>query len=132
MDWISFGKRDPRSRTFWGYTFLLTNEHLSSQEAQKLRSSCDKLADQALVELKSLTMANDSQVYSPAWPEAQRDQRHSPNNTPDLFALLRDNAGKNEVLGKLWNEVTSIPEWVDWEQLAAGQGRVSDFSSACH
>ena len=39
----------------------------------------------------------------------------------DLYELLRDNAEKDEVLGKLWKEVNTVPPWVDWEQIARGQ-----------
>ena len=39
----------------------------------------------------------------------------------DLYALLRDNADKDPKLKQLWDEVNTVPEWVDWEQIRRGQ-----------
>ena len=39
----------------------------------------------------------------------------------DLYALLRDHANVDEKLGQLWQEVNTVPDWVDWAQLARGQ-----------
>jgi len=39
----------------------------------------------------------------------------------DLYVLLRDNASSDEKLGELWEEVNTIPEWVNWDQIARGQ-----------
>jgi hypothetical protein len=35
----------------------------------------------------------------------------------DLYALLRDHASDDEKLGELWNEVNTVPHWVDWDQI---------------
>ena len=39
----------------------------------------------------------------------------------DLYILLRDNASKDHKLNELWTEVNTVPEWVDWKQIARGQ-----------
>jgi hypothetical protein len=41
----------------------------------------------------------------------------------DLYALIRDHRHEkgNEKLLGLWNEVNTIPEWVNWDQIARGQ-----------
>jgi hypothetical protein len=39
----------------------------------------------------------------------------------DLYALLHDHAFDDEKLGQLWNEVNTVPDWVDWDQIARGQ-----------
>ena len=39
----------------------------------------------------------------------------------DLYLLLRDNASTDKVLGALWKEVNTVPEWVDWAQISRGQ-----------
>lgn len=39
----------------------------------------------------------------------------------DLYVLLRDHHTSDPKLGELWEEVNTIPEWVDWEQIERGQ-----------
>jgi len=39
----------------------------------------------------------------------------------DLYIPLRDNPNKDPVLEKLWTQVNTVPEWVDWEQVKRGQ-----------
>ena len=38
----------------------------------------------------------------------------------DMYVLLRDHASEYEKLGDLWKEVNTIPDWVDWDQIARG------------
>lgn len=36
-----------------------------------------------------------------------------PENAPrDLYAILRDHAGTDEVLQRFWKEVNTVPDWV--------------------
>jgi hypothetical protein len=39
----------------------------------------------------------------------------------DLYVLLRDNVDRHDKLRRLWDDVTAVPDWVDWEQIARGQ-----------
>ncbi|KAF7870498.1 hypothetical protein EAF04_004242 [Stromatinia cepivora] len=39
----------------------------------------------------------------------------------DLYALLRDHSSEDEKLGELWEEINTIPDWVDWDQIGRGQ-----------
>lgn len=39
----------------------------------------------------------------------------------DLYELLKEHHDQDEVLGRLWREVNTIPDWVDWDQIARGQ-----------
>lgn len=55
-----------------------------------------------------------------------QDQKAARNEDPpapqrDLYLLLRDNHNKDDKLQCLWDEVTTIPEWVDWDQIERGQ-----------
>ncbi|RFU80026.1 hypothetical protein TARUN_2144 [Trichoderma arundinaceum] len=38
-----------------------------------------------------------------------------------MYATLRDHHGNDETLDKLWEEVHTAPDWVDWEQIERGQ-----------
>lgn len=67
-------------------------------------------------------------ISPPSTGELPRNRSRLPtkeNTEPppkrDLYALLRDNAASDEKLGELWTEVNTIPEWVNWDQIARGQ-----------
>lgn len=87
-----------------------------------LKYSYDVLGEDALNAL--------DRVSPPALNELPRNQRRRPikevpNATSppkrDLYALLRDHASEDPKLEELWNEVNTVPAWVDWEQIARGQ-----------
>lgn len=39
----------------------------------------------------------------------------------DLYGLLKKHADEDPKLKELWDEVNTVPEWVDWEQIQRGQ-----------
>jgi hypothetical protein len=39
----------------------------------------------------------------------------------DLYAIFEEHQEGDATLAKLWREVNTVPQWVDWEQLARGQ-----------
>jgi len=41
--------------------------------------------------------------------------------TRDLYAILKEHHENDPLLTKFWNEVTEVPSWVDWDQIARGQ-----------
>lgn len=53
-----------------------------------------------------------------------------PKPKRDLFVLLRDNVGRHPKLKQLWDEVTTVPDWVDWDQIARGQDVFYRYGSA--
>ena len=127
MAWPNpFRRRDANTRTAYGYTFQLTENHLTPEQMEPMLHSYDLLGEQAWERLN---------IISPPPSSALPRNRHSSSNgektastsgesfepTRDLYQLLRDNADKDEVLGKLWAEVNTVPPWVDWEQIARGQ-----------
>lgn len=92
-----FGPRGPDIRESFGYCFAWTPQHLTEPELEPLRHSYDKLADEANVRIQEL-----------------RGKR-------GIYQTLEEEHENDEVLGKLWKEVTEVPEWVDWEQIERGQ-----------
>ncbi|TVY55793.1 Rubber oxygenase, partial [Lachnellula suecica] len=102
-----FRRHDAATRHCWGYTFQWTPLHSSEASLHPLKFSYDVLGEECLDIL--------DEISPPAAGKAKVD----PNR--DLYALLRDNAGSNEKLRELWEQVTTIPEWVDWEQIERGQ-----------
>ncbi|GKT47028.1 uncharacterized protein ColSpa_07209 [Colletotrichum spaethianum] len=57
----------------------------------------------------------------PTTPSEKVDAPPDPKPHRDLYTLLRDNADSDEILGELWTEVNTIPDWVDWAQIERGQ-----------
>ncbi|KAK1481237.1 tat pathway signal sequence [Colletotrichum cuscutae] len=104
-------------REVWDYWFKWTDEHLTSDNLRPMIYTYDELGAEALDRLDEVS------------PPVKRSTTHSEKvNTPqdakphrDLYALLRDNADADAVLGKLWTEINTIPPWVDWAQIERGQ-----------
>ena len=74
---------------------------------QHLRYRCDTDADLALSAIQ-----RQLQNRSETQPLRHRN---------DLFSVLGTGSRVDPVLAKLWSDVNSVPEWVDWSQLERGQ-----------
>jgi hypothetical protein len=105
--------------TLWNHSFRWTSEHRSPERLRPLLWSYDKLANDALDRLDQYLPAGVKQVKCPHGEEGEER---------DLYALLQKHASDDEVLGQLWREVTEIPDWVDWDQVARGQHVIYQFS----
>ncbi|KAL9037253.1 MAG: hypothetical protein Q9214_005781 [Letrouitia sp. 1 TL-2023] len=107
------------TRTKWNYTFQWTDRHLSRQETDPLRYKFDELGAAALEKLQEISaqnsLAKDAQGARPRL---------------DLYAVLRDNHEKDQVLCKFWDELHTVPDWVDWEQIARGQKFLYRYAAA--
>ncbi|TVY56927.1 hypothetical protein LCER1_G001974 [Lachnellula cervina] len=107
-----FRRHDAHTRQCWGYTFQWTPEHMTEQEMHPLKFTYDVLGEECLNRL--------DEISPPVTVELPRNASKEKVNR-DLYALLRDNASKDEKLAELWTQVNTIPEWVDWEQIERGQ-----------
>lgn len=115
MTWLNpFRKHDENTRTAWDYTFQLTPEHMTYEQMHPLKFSYDVLAEECLNVLDNLPAAPDSN------PEITGETK-GPAPKKDLYALLRDNVDYHPKLKELWDQVNTIPDWVDWDQIARGQ-----------
>jgi hypothetical protein len=121
MSWYKpFRRNDENTIHKWGYTFQWGPQHLTAEEMHPLKYSYDVLGEECLNRLDAIS--------PPATGELPRSRSRVPTKEKaepaprrDLYALLRDHASENEKLGELWEEVNTIPEWVDWDQIARGQ-----------
>jgi hypothetical protein len=130
MAWPNpFRIRDENTRTFWGYTFQLTSDHLTLEQSHPLKFSYDRLGEDAWNRLNEISPPersamprnlerNGSNEYA---NEREKSQADTAKPTQDLYLVLKVHAEKDEVLGRLWREINAVPEWVDWEQIARGQ-----------
>lgn len=118
MAWSNpFRRRDENTRTLWGYTFQLTEDHLSEEETRPLKYSYDKLGEECLNILNELDAATKSEdvstkteVQDPLKPRRTKPKR-------DLYQLLESHVQDHPKLQELWTQLNTIPEWVDWDQV---------------
>lgn len=112
MGWRSvLHLRDENTRRKWGYQFQWTENHLTADQTNPLRFSYDRLGADALERLRLIQ--NSTTISS-------QDNKASKPRL-DLYDLLQENHNNDPILGQLWKEINTVPDWVDWAQLARGQ-----------
>lgn len=113
-----FGSQDGETRTSYGYTFRMTPNHLTPEDLAPMKHTYDTLGERALHILDKISPPSASSGL----PKSNLDAGKS-SQVPerDMYALLRDNADKDDVLKELWDEINTVPDWVDWEQINRGQ-----------
>lgn len=127
MSWPNpFRRSDAQTRTAFGYTFQLTKHHLSPNQMEPMKQSYDILGEQALERLDILSPPLRSTFPRNSIGDEANPDRHDTGEQPregkrDLYILLRHNAPGDEVLGRLWAEVNTVPSWVCWDQISRGQ-----------
>jgi hypothetical protein len=109
----------------------LTPDHLGEEDLLRLRGSYDSTADEALARLQALQTDARAEskakgpVDGPIPPECPMSE-----SSTDLFTLLKTHQAQDAILGKLWNQVSTVPDWVDWDQLARGQNLLYRYGFA--
>lgn len=136
-----FHRRDANTRTCWGYTFQLTPQHPTAADFEPLKHSCDRLADAALERINKISPPPRSVLPRSSDRDAEPSLSHPEDEKKvqseleaneetstapvpqkrDLYALLKDHSSDDEVLERLWKEVNTVPDWVDWAQIERGQ-----------
>ncbi|GAW13243.1 hypothetical protein ANO14919_026230 [Xylariales sp. No.14919] len=108
----------------WGVKFKWTSQHLTPQQLHPLIYSYDKVATEAVERLDDM-LASQSAESPPKDENLDEAANPSPKkkNNPQwhLYELIQEHASKDEIIGKLWTEVNTVPEWVDWDQIERGQ-----------
>jgi hypothetical protein len=127
MAWPNpFRREDANTRTCWGYTFQVTPDHLTLEQSEPLKFSYDILGEECLDILNELSPPTKTHVFHETRNE-EKPSQDVKENTPalkterDLYILLRENVDKSDKLKQLWDEVNTVPDWVDWDQIARGQ-----------
>ncbi|KAF4551987.1 Hypothetical protein D9617_11g008340 [Elsinoe fawcettii] len=136
MAWPNpFYRKTPNTVDHYGYIFEWTDDHLTDEQCRPFRHTYDELADRALDRLNEISPPQKVQLPRNSTREesiAEADKKESTKKTPDqdekpkapprdLFVLLRDNWRGDPVLTDLWEQITHVPDWVDWDQIARGQ-----------
>lgn len=98
-----------------GHEFVWTEEHPQVKDIERMLFSYDKLANDALERIDALS------------PPGSEKAKGCPMDKRDMYALLEQYSESDETVGKLWREITDIPEWVDWNQIRRGQKVVYQY-----
>jgi len=110
----------------WGAKFYWTPEHHRPEELEKLIHTYDTVAAEALDRLDQLvpppysgksvdTNIREHNIEGAIKPDGEKKERR------DLYELMAKYASEDEKIGRFWESVHTIPEWVDWEQIERGQ-----------
>jgi hypothetical protein len=95
---------------YWDYSFEWTSQHLPPSQLEPWVRRCDTLADDCTRIINKLPK-----------PAAAAPSDGSILPSKDSYALLRDKHKDSPRLGELWNEINTVPDWVDWDQIERGQ-----------
>lgn len=118
MAWPNpFRKRDNRTRTCWGYTFQLTEEHLTVEASRPLKFSYDKLGEECFNILTKIDPPTKAENVPPKSEsqDPQKTRRCKPKR--DLYKLLESHVEDHPKLQELWTQLNTVPDWVDWDQV---------------
>ena len=114
-----FRRYNENTRHAWGYTFQWTPEHLTPEQMHPMKYSYDVLGEEALNALDRISPPVSSEL--PRNQNRAKGDKGASKPKRDLYTLLKENYLKDDKLGELWDEVNTIPEWVDWDQISRGQ-----------
>ncbi|KAH7320954.1 hypothetical protein B0I35DRAFT_203455 [Stachybotrys elegans] len=109
---MSLFSTSDNARVIWDHPFHWTGEHMGSNDLRGLLVSYDRLATDALDKLDEI---------SPPKSKSWRCPHGSGPGQHDYFQLLQDHSERDATLTALWKEVSTVPDWVDWDQIRRGQ-----------
>lgn len=103
--------------------FENTSDHLSLQDLEPLKQSYDVLGEECLGRLDAISPPVRTGVLprSSSYDQKEAATGDPPAPRRDLYLLLRENFPKDDKLKCLWDQLTAIPDWVDWQQIERGQ-----------
>ncbi|KAK2600055.1 hypothetical protein QQS21_005219 [Conoideocrella luteorostrata] len=89
------------------HSFQWSEAHLSTAKLTALKQQYDYLGSETVIRLQEISKKESGGERGLA--------------RIDLYALLRDHQPDDKVLAKFWQEVHTVPEWVEWKQIERGQ-----------
>lgn len=121
MAWPNpFRRVDENTRNVWGYTFQWTSGHSTEEEMHPLKYSYDVLGEEALNSLDRISPPTSGELpRNKSRIAASEKDAKLPKR--DLYLLLKEHHKEDAKLEQLWEEVNTIPSWVDWDQISRGQ-----------
>ena len=107
---MDHAKRPNGMETVWNHTFQWTDKHFTPHELFPLRQETDDLAVAAVARLQEI-MAKEKRI----------DTGQSCPIRFDMYSALKTHHNSDTILQQLWEEVNTVPDWVDWNQIERGQ-----------
>jgi ketosteroid isomerase-like protein len=104
----------------YGHKFKWTPLHHTPEQLHRYVYSYDELSTRAMDRL-------DEMLPPPTeWSAPRKDIQESyepkdKKNQRDFFKLIKKHAEDDEEIAKLWSQINTVPDWVDWEQIDRGQ-----------
>jgi hypothetical protein len=122
-------QRDRNTRNAWGYLFQWTSDHQTPEQYNHFKYTYDALGEECANILNQQYPSEKPPLNSQGQETgmehpALHSGKHkvlSARPKRDLYVLLRDHRHEHEKLQELWEEVTTTPVWVDWDQISRGQ-----------
>lgn len=109
--------RTSNTRTYWDYTFEWTDLHQTPEQLRPQMFTYDRLVDDCLERLEELAPPKQ-----PVHPESTVPVEGAPKLPKrDLFTLVKHHAKDDPKIAQLWEEINTVPDWVDWDQVKRGQ-----------
>jgi hypothetical protein len=99
----------------WGYKFRWTELHLTEEQISPTRYTYDTLGEEVLDRIHAQQkLKSGSNGISASQAAGHKE---------DLYESLKEAAlsKEDDVLTKFWNDIHTVPEWVDWKQIKRGQ-----------
>ncbi|KAF1997884.1 hypothetical protein P154DRAFT_269255 [Amniculicola lignicola CBS 123094] len=125
-----FRRRTENTRYCWGYTFEWTEDHITVEQSATMKHKYDVLAEECLERLNEISPPtspylprNNSHQTPVLDPQSMGEEKKEvlPMPQRDLYALLEEHQASDPKLSQLWEEVNTVPPWVDWGQIERGQ-----------
>lgn len=113
----------------WGYEFEWTENHLTPEQTKPLKHTYDVLGEECLERLNVIspppegTLPRNNEHPAPSSVVGTKGEKKESLPLPprDLYALLEEHHESDEKLNEFWQEINTVPEWVDWDQIKRGQ-----------
>ncbi|GFF40007.1 latex clearing protein [Aspergillus udagawae] len=99
---------------YWGHKFKWTDLHRSAEQLRPLMFTYDKLADDCLQRLNEISPV-------PGRDTTKNEESTSTPAKRDLYVLLEKHHDDDLKIKEFWDEINTVPDWVDWEQINRAQ-----------
>lgn len=109
---ITHNQAEEELQTLWGHTFKWTSQHASVDQIQSMLHTYDSIANNALDRIDEI---------SPPGFEGWKCPSSIGKGQRDVYSVLQNHAKDDKVLEEFWNLITTVPDWVDWDQIGRGQ-----------
>ena len=120
----------PKDQTLYGFNVKWSEHHWAPEDLHPLIYTYDKVSAEAVDSLDEIQPPTAASLA----PKKNIQETYEPKEkkfSRDLYKLVKENADKDEKIGKFWKEVNTVPEWVDWKSVERGQKVFWRYGGPC-